>query len=52
MSLKYLPNIQDPSDVKKLSQDELYELCNELRKHTIEIITNIGGHLAPTLGVV
>ena len=52
MSLKYLPKIKDPSDFKFFSVDELHELCKELRKHTIDIITEIGGHLAPTLGVV
>ena len=52
MSLKYLPKIQDPSDLKKNSKDELHELCTELRKYIIDVITDIGGHLAPTLGVV
>ena len=52
MSLKYLPKIQDPSDLKKISKDELHELCTELRKYIIDVITDIGGHLAPTLGVV
>jgi len=52
MSLKYLPKIKDTSDFKIFSVDELHELCKEFRKHTIDIITEIGGHLAPTLGVV
>ena len=52
MSLKYLPKIQDPSDLKNFSEDELHELCTELRKYIIDVITDIGGHLAPTLGVV
>ena len=52
MSLKYLPNINSPEDIRNLSSKELQELCSELRSHTIETITEIGGHLAPTLGVV
>ena len=52
MQLKYLPDIKSPVDVKKLSRLELHELCKELREHTIDVITEIGGHLAPTLGVV
>jgi len=52
MSLKYLPNIKTPEDIKGLNRLELKELCSELRSHTIDTITNIGGHLAPTLGVV
>ena len=35
MSLKYLPKIKDPSDLKKISKDELHELCTELRKYII-----------------
>ena len=52
MQLKYLPDIKSPVNVKKLSRLELHELCKELREHTIDVITEIGGHLAPTLGVV
>ena len=52
MSLKYLPNINSPEDIRDFSSKELEELCGELRYHTIETITEIGGHLAPTLGVI
>ncbi len=52
MSLKYLPNINSPEDIRDFSSKELQELCGELRSHTIETITEIGGHLAPTLGVI
>ncbi|MDP6169823.1 MAG: 1-deoxy-D-xylulose-5-phosphate synthase N-terminal domain-containing protein, partial [Candidatus Marinimicrobia bacterium] len=52
MSLKYLPNINGPEDIKDLSKEELKELCSELRSYTIDTITQVGGHLAPTLGVI
>ncbi|MFL2983399.1 MAG: 1-deoxy-D-xylulose-5-phosphate synthase [Candidatus Neomarinimicrobiota bacterium] len=52
MPLKYLPNINSPEDIRGLSRQELKELCSELRFHTIDTITKVGGHLAPTLGVV
>ena len=52
MQLNYLPNIKGPEDIRSLSENELHELCEELRAHTIDIITEIGGHLAPTLGVI
>ena len=52
MSLKILPNISSPEDIRGFSNKELEELCIELRSHTIETITEIGGHLAPTLGVI
>ena len=52
MSLKYLPNIKNPEDIRDLSREELIELCSELRLYTIDTITQVGGHLAPTLGVI
>jgi len=52
MSLKYIPNIKGPEDIKDLSKEELKELCSELRSYTIDTITQVGGHLAPTLGVI
>ena len=52
MQLKYLPNIKTPKDIKDYSSDQLHELCAELRNYTIETVTKVGGHLAPTLGVI
>ena len=52
MQLKILPKINSPADIRKLSEDELLQLSNEVRSFTIETITEIGGHLAPTLGVI
>ena len=47
-----LDNINNPSDLKKLSKDRLPELCNELRQFIIEVISRHPGHFAATLGVV
>jgi len=52
MQLKYLPNIESPADIKNFSNAELIELAQELRNYIIEVISEIGGHLAPTLGVI
>jgi len=52
MQLKYLPQIKSPEDLKKLDNDALHKLCDELRFYTVNTITEIGGHLAPTLGVI
>ncbi len=52
MPLKYLPHINEPKDIRGLSKEELNELCSELRYHIIDTITEVGGHLAPTLGVI
>ncbi len=54
MSDKYkiLKTIDSPVDVKKLSETELLQLCQDVRDYTIEVVSKTGGHLAPTLGVV
>ena len=52
MQLKYLPKIKSPKDLNDLDRDSLHRLCDELRFYTVNTITEIGGHLAPTLGVI
>ncbi len=52
MQLKLLPNINSPADIRGFSMDELERLVDEIRFHTIDIISQVGGHLAPTLGVI
>lgn len=47
-----LDNINSPGDVKKLSVDELKDLCSDIRKFLIENVSETGGHLASNLGVV
>ena len=49
---KILDNINSPSDIKNLSDDELYELADELRNVIITTVSENGGHLASNLGVV
>jgi 1-deoxy-D-xylulose-5-phosphate synthase len=49
---KILDKINGPSDVKGLNQDEVGELCSELRELLVDRITENGGHLASNLGVV
>ncbi len=52
MQGKYLPNINSPEDVKKLSEEELSVLAAEVRKELISTVSQTGGHLASNLGVV
>ncbi len=52
MQLKLLPNINSPADIRGFSRDELERLVDEIRFHTIDIVSQVGGHLAPTLGVI
>ena len=52
MQPSILSKIKSPADIKDFSIDELILLSNEIRAHTINVVSEIGGHLAPTLGVV
>ena len=48
MQLNILPKIKSPDDLRQLNHSELNKLADELRYFTIETVTEIGGHLAPT----
>jgi len=47
-----LNRIDGPGDVKRLSQNELVELCSEIRESLVTRVSENGGHLASNLGVV
>lgn len=47
-----LDRVNQPSDIKKLTEEEIKVLCEEIRHLIIEVISKNGGHLAPNLGVV
>jgi 1-deoxy-D-xylulose-5-phosphate synthase len=49
---KLLDGINGPSDLKKLTVEELGLLCTELREYIISVVSETGGHLAPSLGVI
>ncbi len=49
---KLLDTINSPSDLKKLSLDELRELAVQIREELVNRVTLNGGHLASSLGVV
>lgn len=49
---KLLESIEKPSDIKKLSKQELECLAQELRDFMLENISKTGGHLASNLGMV
>ncbi len=52
MEKMILQNIKSPDDVKKLSQAQVVELADEIRRSIIEVVGQNGGHLASNLGVV
>ncbi len=47
-----LSKIEQPSDIRSLSEDELQDLAAEIRRRLIEVTSTNGGHLGPNLGVV
>ena len=49
---KFLDKIDSPSDLKKLSEKELPQLCDELRRYMVECCAVNPGHLASSLGAV
>lgn len=47
-----LDKINSPQDLKELEIDQLKQLADELRQETISIVSQTGGHLGASLGVV
>jgi 1-deoxy-D-xylulose-5-phosphate synthase len=47
-----LDRIQGGEDIRRLQPDELPQLAQEVRERIIDVISRIGGHFAPGLGVV
>ncbi len=47
-----LDQIHYPADTRDLSQDELRQLADELRRDTVRNVSITGGHLGASLGVV
>ncbi len=47
-----LKNIDSPNDLKKISRNQLHQVCDELRQYIIDVVSVHGGHFAASLGVV
>ena len=47
-----LDQVKSPSDLKLLSNAQLYQIADELRAETISAVSETGGHLGAGLGVV
>ncbi|MDX5312187.1 MAG: 1-deoxy-D-xylulose-5-phosphate synthase, partial [Rhodococcus sp. (in: high G+C Gram-positive bacteria)] len=47
-----LSRIESPEDLRRLSQPEIRELAEEIRRFLVEKVAATGGHLGPNLGVV
>src|SRR5436853_6950025 len=49
---KFLSQINNPDDLKKLDVPQLVQLCEELRQFIIDNVSVYGGHFGASLGVV
>ncbi len=49
---KLLKSIEFPSDLRKLKEDKLQQVCADLRQYIIDIVSVNGGHFGASLGVV
>ena len=47
-----LNRVNSPEDLKQLKTDELAEYCSEVRSFLVHSVSETGGHLASSLGVV
>ncbi|MCO6174471.1 1-deoxy-D-xylulose-5-phosphate synthase [Flavobacterium sp. NRK F10] len=52
MDYTLLNSIQDPNQVRNLNSNQLLQLADELRSFIIDIVSQKGGHLGASLGVV
>jgi len=48
----FLKRINNPSDLKQFKEDDLEQICNELRQYIIDVVSVNGGHFAASLGTV
>jgi 1-deoxy-D-xylulose-5-phosphate synthase len=49
---RLLDGIEYPKDLRGLTIDQLAELAHEIREEVISVVSEVGGHLASTLGAV
>nr|WP_153401313.1 1-deoxy-D-xylulose-5-phosphate synthase [Polymorphobacter fuscus] len=47
-----LDTVNVPADMKRLSQEQLRQLADELRTEMIDVVSTTGGHLGAGLGVI
>jgi 1-deoxy-D-xylulose-5-phosphate synthase len=47
-----LKSINQPEDLKKISREQLPQVCDELRQYIIDVVSVHGGHFGASLGVV
>jgi 1-deoxy-D-xylulose-5-phosphate synthase len=51
-NVSVLERIDSPADLRELSEAELPSLAQDVRDRMVDVISRVGGHFAPGLGVV
>jgi len=47
-----LAQIEYPADLRRFKEDDLIQICTELRQHIVDIVSQKGGHFGASLGTV
>ena len=47
-----LDRVEKPADLRRLTERQLRQFADELRRETIAVVSDTGGHLGAGLGVV
>ena len=50
--MSLLAGIRGPADVRALEREQLPQLATEVRERMVDVVSKVGGHFAPGLGVV
>jgi 1-deoxy-D-xylulose-5-phosphate synthase len=50
--LKLLDSIRTPADLRRLKPSQLEEVAADVRQRLVDVVSQLGGHFAPNLGVV
>lgn len=49
--MSLLDRVKVPADLRELSREELHEMVRDVRERHIDVVSRVGGHFAPSLGV-
>lgn len=49
--MSLLDRVKWPADLRNLSREELHEMVRDVRERHIDVVSKVGGHFAPSLGV-
>ncbi|MBI3396051.1 MAG: 1-deoxy-D-xylulose-5-phosphate synthase [Spirochaetia bacterium] len=52
MPYRLLQTIESPEDLRQLREEDLPQVCSEVREYLIDTLSTVGGHFASNLGVV